>query len=571
LGEVSPGGQATKSLTISNLGAEACHISNLGLSPSSDSGFTFAPQGSTTLEVNPGEPSTVTITFSPATVSLPLERAGTLVFDSDDPSRGRVEVPLTGSILTHCTLAIAPNAIDFGHVALDSAVTASVDMANVGDGPCEIGGIALAKGSDAQFALGPQQASLFTLAPGERQSVVVIFHAVDPAAPHQRSGQLALETTDTKVRTGVVPLSATIDVGCWLTISPASLDFGSVMLNTTTAATVTLGNDGSDTCDVSAIALGLGTDSAFTLDASQALAFAVAPGASRSIVLHFGAFDSAPPHLKTGTLTLKTGNTRMADASVPLSANVNSVCIEASQWIYTVDLSTMFSRFDPATATFTDIGKLKCPSSLGATPFSMAVDQNAVAWVSYSDGTLFKVDTATAQCQATSFQAGQHGISSFGMGFVFDPLTGVDTLYIAGGDSASDSKQSPLATVSFPSLVVTPVGNTDGDPELTGTGDGTLWSFYPSETSPTGMATLARLNPATGATLESYTYKDMNGYANNWAMKFWGGSFWIFLNTSLYKVSRDTPATLDPHIINLSGRTIVGAGVSTCAPLHQAP
>jgi hypothetical protein len=570
LGEVSPGGQATKSLTISNLGGEACHISNLGLSPSFDSEFTLTPQGPATLVVNPGEPSTVTVTFSPATASLPLERAGTLVFDSDDPSRGRVEVPLAGSILTHCTLAIVPKAIDFGHVALDSAATASVDIANIGDGPCEIGGVALAEGSDAQFALGPQQESLFTLAPGERQSVVVVFHAVDPAAPHQRSGQITFETTDTKVPTGVVPLSATIDVGCWLTISPASLDFGKVMLNTTADATLTLGNVGSDTCDVSAIALGLGTDSAFTLDASQALAFAVAPGGSQSIVLHFGAFDSAPPHLKTGTLTLKTGNSHMPDASVPLAANVNSVCIEASQWIYTVDESTMFSRFDPTTATFTDIGKLKCPSLPGESPFSMAVDQNAVAWVSYSDGTLFKVDTATAQCQATSFQAGQHGISSFGMGFVFDPLTGFDTLYIAG-DSMSSSTQASLATVSFPSLVVTPVGTTDGNPELTGTGDGTLWSFYPSGTSPTGMATLARLNPATGATLESYSYKDMKGYANNWAMKFWGGSFWIFLNTSLYKVSRDTPATIDPHIINVSGRKIVGAGVSTCAPLHQAP
>jgi hypothetical protein len=163
---------------------------------------------------------------------------------------------------------------------------------------------------------------------------------------------------------------------------------------------------------------------------------------------------------------------------------------------------------------------------------------------------------------------GQHGIIAFGMGFVFDPLTGVDTLYIAGGDTNGVSTQSPLATVSFPSLVVTPVGTTDGNPELTGTGDGTLWSFFPSITSPTGLATLARLDPASGATLESYTYKEMTGRAVNWAMKFWGGSFWIFLNTSIYKVSRNALTTFDPHVIDISGRRIVGAGVSTCAPLH---
>ena len=552
---------------MTNLGGAACHISGLGLSPGSDPWFAVGPQVPTALVVKPGEHSTVTVTFDPATASLPLDRAGTLVFITDDPSRSRVDVPLSGRILTRCRLASTPNAIDFGHVALDQAPSASVELTNVGDGPCEIGGVALAKGSDAQFSLGPQQPSLFTLAPGESQAIVVVFHAVDPAAPHQRSGQLTFETTDAKQATGVVPLSAIIDVGCSLTISPVSLDFGNVMLNTTAAATVALGNDGSDTCLVSGIALGLGTDSAFTLDAGQALAFAVTPGASQSIFLHFGAFDSAPPHLKTGTLTFKTGNTRMPDASVPLSAYVNSVCVEASQWIYTVDQSTMFSRFDPTTSTFTDIGNLKCPSVLGATPFSMAVDQDAVAWVAYRDGSLFKVDTSTGHCQSTTFQVGQHGIKTFGMGFVFDPSTGVDTLYIAGTDSTGYSTQSELATVSFPSLLVTPVGTTDGMPELTGTGDGSLWGFFPEGTSATGLATLSRLDPASGATLESYTYKDLTGN-DNWAMKFWGGSFWIFLNNSIYKVKRDAPETIAPVILNNSGRRIVGAGVSTCAPLH---
>jgi hypothetical protein len=335
------------------------------------------------------------------------------------------------------------------------------------------------------------------------------------------------------------------------------------MLNTSAAASVVLGNDGSAACQVSGIALGPGTDSAFTLDAGQARAFTVDLGSSPSILVHFGAFESAPPHLKTGTLVLKTGNTRKPDATVPLSAYVNSVCVEASQWIYTVDQSGMFSRFDPATSTFTDIGTLNCPSFY--TPFSMAVDQNAIAWVAYSDGSLFKVDTATGKCEATSFKVGQHGFTSFGMGFVFDPLTGVDTLYIAGGSSGS-STQSELATVSFPALLVTPVGTTDGMPELSGTGDGSLWGFFPAGSSPTGMATLARIDPASGATLESYTYKTMTG-GSNWAMKFWGGSFWIFLDDSLYKVLRTD--LKNPLLVMSNGsRKIVGAGVSTCAPLH---
>jgi len=128
------------------------------------------------------------------------------------------------------------------------------------------------------------------------------------------------------------------------------------------------------------------------------------------------------------------------------------------------------------------------------------------------------------------------------------------------------STQSELATVSFPALVVTPVGTTAGVPELSGTGDGTLWGFFPSSNSPTGLATLVRLDPASGATLESYTYPTLNG-GENWAMKFWGGSFWIFLGNSIYKVIRSDPTTVIPVIAD-SGRGIVGAGVSTCAPLQ---
>jgi len=564
LGEVPPGGQSTRALTISNLGGDACHISGLGLVPSSDPWFVLGPQVPSAWVVDPGQQSTVTVAFNPATASVPLARTGTLAFANDDPSRGRVDVPLFGRILTHCTLAVAPNAIDFGHVALDTTATGSMAITNVGDGACEIGGIVVAKGSDAQFSLAPGQTDLLALAPGESQSIAIVFRAVDPAVPHQRSGQLVFETTDAKLATKVVPLSAYIDVGCSLTITPANLDFGNVMLNTTADAAVTLGNDGSDACYVSGIALGLDTDSRFSLDAGQALAFAVHPGASQPILVHFGAFDSAPPRLKTGTLVLKTGNPRMPDATVPLSGYVNSVCVEASQWIYTVDGNGTFSRFDPEKSTFIDIGRLSCPSSSG--PFSMAVDQNAVAWVLYGDGNLFKVDTATAQCQATSFEVGQHGLSNFGMGFVFDPSTGLDTLYIAGGSSGGYGTRSELATVSFPSLVVTPVGTTDGLPELSGTGDGTLWGFFPGSSSPSGLSTLVRIDPSSGATLESYAYKDMPTYGN-WAMKFWGGSFYVFLANSIYRIDRASLKTFHTVIAN-SPYAIVGAGVSTCAPLH---
>jgi hypothetical protein len=267
--------------------------------------------------------------------------------------------------------------------------------------------------------------------------------------------------------------------------------------------------------------------------------------------------------LKTGTLDFRTGNSRMPSAVVPLSAYVNTVCVEASQWIYTVDQGGLFSRFDPATVTFTDIAQLACPDP--STPNSMAVDQNAVAWVAYTDGQMFSVDTTTGACTPTNFQVGQDGLIVFGMGFVFDPTNGNDTLYIAGGGTTQISS-STLATVAFPSLTVSPVGTVPGLPELSGLGDGTLWGFVPDFESPMDLATLYQLSPVDGAILQTFTYPALSG-TQSWAMKFWGGYFYIFVGDTIYQVSRNAPKTFTTTVQH-TGRFIVGAGVSTCAPLQ---
>jgi hypothetical protein len=315
---------------------------------------------------------------------------------------------------------------------------------------------------------------------------------------------------------------------------------------------------------VSAIQITPDSDKNFRLTSGSS-AVTVSPGGTAVLMLVFDAADSAPPHLKTGTLAFQTGNQRAPSGKIPLAAYVNSVCVEASQWIYTLDIDKKLARFDPNTLKFTDIATLRCPTSFR--PNSMAVDQNAVAWVAYDDGNLFKVDTTTGACQSTSFVPSQHGLTVFGMGFVFDPSTGVDTLFIAG-EANTSLRYSTLATVSFPSLVVTPVGTVEaGFPEMSGTGDGELWGFIPADASASYKAALVKLSPRSGATLESHEYNDLTD-RGAWAMKFWGGDFWMFLGRSVYKASRRTPEFLQPVILNTGRAEIVGAGVSTCAPLQ---
>jgi hypothetical protein len=561
-GQVPPGQTATREVYLGNRGAAECHLSNIGASPTSDAWFSVVAPAS--MVVPPGGTAVLSVIFQPASASLPLNRTGQLTFDVDSARLPHAVVPLSATVLSNCKLEVSPTAVDFGHVALDSSVDRSVRLVSSGTGPCEIDGIALGPASDSQFHLGSGAPDPLVLAPGNEQSLSITFSAQDPKPPHHRTGTLVFGSNDSSRLNVTVALSADIDIGCNLTWVPTSLDLGNVILNTSVNGHVSLANDGSDACYVSGIAITSDSDPNFRLYATEN-SLVVAPGAIAGIAVTFSAADSSPPHLKTGTLVFQTGSSREPTARVPLSAFVDTVCVEASRWIYTLDNLGGFARFDPDTLTFTDIATLRCPSS--STPNSMAVDQNAVAWVGYQDGNLFKVDTATGACEATAFRSNQYGLQVFGMGFVFDPSTGRDTLYIAGGPTVSRSP-STLATVSFPDLLVTKVGTVDaGFPELTGTGDGQLWGFIPSAESTTYEAVLVRLDPDSGATLESYGYPGITA-GGAWAMKFWGGSFWIFLGTSVYKASRDTPDIVQTAIRNTGRPAILGAGVSTCAPVQ---
>jgi hypothetical protein len=576
-GEVRAGETAAQSVQLRNRGAGFCEITGLALVADAEAGFALAPGTPSTFGVGEFDFAAVTVTFRSETVSVPLKRSGQLVFSSGTAEPGKpildrreAFVPLASRIHSECSLAIRPAAVDFGRVRLGTWASDAIELHNQGTGTCEIRDVRLAPDSDPQFD--PFEPDLGTLRfePGEMVVLGVGFQARDAKKPHRRTGAVRFATTYPKNEDVTVPLAATVDVGCELVWTPAQVDFGLVILNNVATADVTLRNEGTENCIVSRIDLAPDSDPDFSLDPAQARALSVAPDGRATVRVVFRAADSAPPYTKTGTLVMQTSDLATPEAVIPLSAYVSTVCIEASRWVYTVDDRGRFARFDPPRRAFTDISTLACPTT--ATPNSMAVDQNAVAWVGYTDGNLFEVDTATGKCQATTFVRDQAGIRVFGMGFVFDPATGRDTLFIAGGMDNAFNSRTTLATVSFPGLVVTPIGPVEaGNAELTGTGDGELWGFVPAigATGAVRQSVLVRIDPASGKTLESHTYTlaSTGGGFSYWAVKFWGGSFWIFFNGSIYEVARSTPDKLTP-VMTDTGRNVVGAGVSTCAPLQ---
>ncbi|HEY4121492.1 MAG TPA: hypothetical protein VGM56_26685 [Byssovorax sp.] len=255
------------------------------------------------------------------------------------------------------------------------------------------------------------------------------------------------------------------------------------------------------------------------------------------------------------------GSAGVGGVAPSTSTGPDTDCAEETKLVYVVSQERGFYSFDPSTLTFTQVGVLHCPDP-GAQPFSMAVDRNGVAWVLYSDSEIFAVDIKTAACTATSFHS-QGPFSSFGMGFTTNGATSTqETLYLANYTGAGLGK---LDTTNMVVSAVGPYDQVHASAELTGTGDGRLFAFF--ETTP---IQIGEIDP-TNAHVLSLAPQPGVMIGSAWAFAFWGGSFWLFTNPSGggSRVTNYDPTTMTTQVVlpNVGGFSIVGAGVSTCAPV----
>jgi hypothetical protein len=255
-------------------------------------------------------------------------------------------------------------------------------------------------------------------------------------------------------------------------------------------------------------------------------------------------------------------------------------CSDAAKLIYVVDENNKLAQFDPVAKAFHTLGTLKCPSS--GSPFSMGVDRDATAYVLYNDDKIYQVQTQTSglPCTATSWST-QDGLHEFGMGYSTDTAGGTtDHLFVIGGADLSGSNPGPgtMATIDTSSMTATQIAtNITGRPELTGNSNAELWGWFPDVDGSTPL--VEQIDKTTGAPVQPNVYKeptldDGDGEPTAWAFGFYGGDYWVFLQlesqseTSVYQIAG--PAEASPGAVlsttPATGLTIVGAGVSTCAP-----
>jgi hypothetical protein len=259
---------------------------------------------------------------------------------------------------------------------------------------------------------------------------------------------------------------------------------------------------------------------------------------------------------------------------------------QAADYVYVLSAENDLYSFAPAQKVFTKIGALGCQTTMK--PNSMAVDRNAVAWVNYvqSDnkgndtaGAIYQVSTKDASCEATPTVTLPTGWYRIGMGYSTQGSSTSETLYIAGTGNAGGGGGTGLGEVTGTSTMN--LGMFTGmlagqNAELTGTGDGRLFGFF--TTIPTVQVAQIQTDSTKGAPGTIVSQTPMTGVLppTDWAFSFWGGHFYLYTSLGIpapigmgSNVADYDPVSgsIDTTYMQNIGFDIVGAGVSTCAPV----
>jgi hypothetical protein len=249
-------------------------------------------------------------------------------------------------------------------------------------------------------------------------------------------------------------------------------------------------------------------------------------------------------------------------------------CAMGTSLVYVWALDGNIYSFDPPSKTFTFVAT---PDCLASNPNSMAIDRNLNAWLNYltpgstsPNDYIYKFSLTTKTGCTPSGITIPPGFNQVGMGFSSDTPGGTtETLYVDGIGGAG------LASVNMTTKTINPIGTFSNDVnlegqscELTGTGNALLFGYF--TTSP--YVRVAQLNKTNS---NSITDNVLTGFTppDDWAFSFWGGNFYLYAypnasnspNSSVIQWNPNTNALNLAYVANV-GFTIIGAGVSTCAP-----
>ena len=205
-------------------------------------------------------------------------------------------------------VVVSPGELDFGDVTVGRTARRTATVRNAGDAGLTVSAVSLVDGGGA-FSV-ESGGGAVTLAPGASRKVVVAFA---PTAAGERTARLRVTSDDPDTGTAEIPVSGTGAAAAApnVAVSPGSVAFADTPVGGSTAATVTVANDGDAELSVSGVSLD--GDPSFS---APTAAFTLAPGASRGLAVTFA---PTAPGAQTATLTVTSDDADRPSFTVALS------------------------------------------------------------------------------------------------------------------------------------------------------------------------------------------------------------------------------------------------------------
>jgi P pilus assembly chaperone PapD len=301
-GSIATGSSTTQSVTVTNTGNSSVTVSQI-----SESGTGFSVSGCTVpLTLAAGQSTSFSVTFDPATAA---SLSGSVTITST-ATNSPATIALSGTGV-QAQISVTPASVSFGNVTVGVANTQSLTIRNAGTANLSVTQATLA---GTGFSLTGLTLPL-SVAPGGSSVVTIGF---TPSSASSFSGSLTL-VSNTPNSPLVVGLAGTgISPILQLTVTPASLSFGSIATGTSTTQSVTVNNSGNASVTLSQISESgtgfsvSGCTVPLTLAAGQSTTFSVtfdpatAGSLSGSVTVTSNAANSPEAIALTGTGTAPT-------------------------------------------------------------------------------------------------------------------------------------------------------------------------------------------------------------------------------------------------------------------------
>ena len=231
--------------------------------------------------------------------------------------------------------------------------------------------------------------------------------------------------------------------------------------------------------------------------------------------------------------------------------------------------------FHPATASTTTLGQLVCSPNPGVDGVinALAVDRSGTLYVASDQLWVSRIDASGDGFVCEPSIAKEDFIFAYGISFV-GGLAEEEQLFVISDLLAAPSSSNPLGILDLDSGAVRYVndgGTTGVFSGLTGTGDGRLFGMgYPPQS-------IDQINPTTGSIAQSFRLPPALSQSLvmvSAPLAFWAGDFyafpWVFPDggPGYSSIVRFHPADGTAEAVASADGVVVGAAVSTCAPLH---